>query len=100
MLPDDPEENVHICYAENIYKIAAAASRFLIRSQSLNEMTILDRLNVSNKANKVPFGPSQVLGSQTPGYQQNGNGNAELAQLRQTIAQVIQDLVMKQNFEC
>lgn len=94
MLPDDPEESVRICYAENIYKIAAAASRFLIRSQLLNEMTILDRSNVSNKANKVPFGPSQVPGSQTPGYQQNSNGNAELAQLRQTIAQVIQDLVM------
>jgi phosphoinositide-3-kinase regulatory subunit 4 len=96
MLPDDPEESVRICYAENIYKIAATASHFLIRSQSLNEMNILDRTHVSNKAVKVPVGPSQALGSQTPGYQQNSNCNAELAQLRQAIAHVIQDLVMGQ----
>lgn len=96
MLPDDPEESVRICYAQNIYKIAATASRFLIRSQSLNEMSILDRSSVSNKAVKVPSGPSQALGSQTPVYQQNSKCNAELADLRQRIAHVIQELVMGQ----
>lgn len=96
MLPDDPEESVRICYAKNIYKIAATASRFLLRSQSLNEMSILDRSSVSNKAVKVPMAPSQALGSQTPVYQQNSNGNAELAELRQRIAHVILELVMGQ----
>ncbi|KAH9304628.1 hypothetical protein KI387_009032, partial [Taxus chinensis] len=93
-LPDDPEESVRICYANNIYKIAATASHFLIRSHALNDMGILDRSNVSHKAGKGPFALAQALGSQALGHQQNSKCNAELTELRQTIAHVIQELVM------
>eukprot|EP01018_Ginkgo_biloba_P018920 Gb_24427 [translate_table: standard] len=96
MLPDDPEESVRICYSENIYKIAVTASRFLMRSQDLSQIGSLDRSSVSHKASniKVPFGPAQGLGSQVSGHQQNSTCDAELAQLRQTIGYVIQELVM------
>ncbi|GLJ26656.1 hypothetical protein SUGI_0518430 [Cryptomeria japonica] len=87
-LPDDPEESVRICYANNIYKIAATASHFLIRSQVLNEADILDRSNISHKAGKGP------LGSQASDHRKNSKCNAELTELRQTIAHVIQELVM------
>ncbi|KAF8388874.1 hypothetical protein HHK36_025555 [Tetracentron sinense] len=72
MLPDDPEEIVRICYAGNISKLALTAYRFLIHSLSLSEAGVLDKLSPP----------------------QRENSDAQLAQLRKSIAEAVQELVM------
>jgi len=42
MLPDDPEESVRIAYAANIHKIAETAYRFMMHSQEIHEIGVLD----------------------------------------------------------
>lgn len=79
MLPDDPEESVRICYANNISKLALTAYGFLIHSISLTEAGVL------NEFKKYPF-------ADTSG--RFLNSDAQLAHLRKSIAEVIQELVM------
>ncbi|XP_031387749.1 serine/threonine-protein kinase VPS15 [Punica granatum] len=75
MLPDDPEESVRICYASNIAKLAVTAYRFLIRSISLSQEGVLDEVNLQQK---LPPASS----------------DSQLAHLRKSIAEVVQELVM------
>ncbi|KAL2654025.1 hypothetical protein R1flu_022153 [Riccia fluitans] len=78
ILPDDPEESVRIAYANNIHKIARASYRFLVRSQHGAEAgEILD-----NPGRKEKGGVT----AQPP--------DGELSLLRETVARVIQELVM------
>lgn len=77
MLPDDPEESVRICYASNIAKLALTAYGFLIHSISLTEAGVLDEMTSAQK--------SLASSTQTSG---------QLAQLRKSIAEVVQELVM------
>lgn len=70
MIPDDPEESVRICYARNISKLALTAYGFLIRSISLSEAGVLDELSLPQKS------------------------LAQLSQLRKSVAEVVQELVM------
>ncbi|XP_059638259.1 serine/threonine-protein kinase VPS15 [Cornus florida] len=86
MLPDDPEESVRICYASNISKLALTAYGFLIHSISLSEAGVLNELSSHQK--------SSVSSTETPGRLQRVNDDAQLAQLRKSIAEVIQELVM------
>lgn len=86
MIPDDPEECVRICYASNIAKLALTAYGFLIHSVSLSEAGVLDELTTSQE-------PS-TSSSETSGRIQRVNSDAQLAQLRKSIAEVIQELVM------
>ncbi|KAL3625419.1 Serine/threonine-protein kinase [Castilleja foliolosa] len=86
MLPDDSEETVRICYASNISKLALTAYGFLIHSISLTEAGVLNETNLSRKSSK--------LAADTSGEPQRVNNDAQLAQLRKSIAEVIQDLVM------
>lgn len=86
MLPDDPEESVRICYASNISQLALTAYGFLIHSISLSEAGVLDELSTAQK----PL-PSS---GETSGRQQRVNSDAQLAQLRKTMADVVQELVM------
>ena len=86
MIPDDPEESVRICYASNIAKLALTAYGFLIHSISLREAGVLDKLSIPQK-------PS-ALSSETPGQLGKLHGDAQLAQLRKSIAEVVQELVM------
>lgn len=78
MLPDDPEESVRICYASTISKLALTAYGFLVRSISLSE---------AGDVGEVP--PSE-----TSGRLQRVNSDAQLAQLRKSIAEIVQELVM------
>ena len=82
MLPDDPEESVRICYASNISKLALTAYGFLIHSISLTEAGVLNDLSSGQKSNEII------------GRLQNQKNDAQLAQLRKSIAEVIQELVM------
>lgn len=77
MLPDDPEESVRICYSSNISKLALTAYGFLIHSISLTEAGVLNDLSSGQKSQKI-----------------TGKNDAQLAQLRKSIAEVIQELVM------
>ncbi|KAK9071984.1 hypothetical protein SSX86_008415 [Deinandra increscens subsp. villosa] len=77
MLPDDPEESVRICYASNISKLALTAYGFLIHSISLTEAGVLNDASLNQKSQKI-----------------TGKNDAQLAQLRKSIAEVIQELVM------
>ncbi|GFP86748.1 serine/threonine-protein kinase ppk19 [Phtheirospermum japonicum] len=86
MLPDDSEETVRICYASNISKLALTAYGFLIHSISLTEAGVLNETNLSRKSSK--------LATDISGEPQRVNNDAQLAQLRKSIAEVIQDLVM------
>ncbi|XP_038879690.1 serine/threonine-protein kinase VPS15 [Benincasa hispida] len=86
MIPDDPEESVRICYASNIAKLALTAYGFLIHSISLREAGVLDKLSISQK----PSAPS----SETSGQLGKLHGDVQLAQLRKSIAEVVQELVM------
>ncbi|XP_042498270.1 serine/threonine-protein kinase VPS15 [Macadamia integrifolia] len=81
MLPDDPEESVRICYASNISKVALTAYRFLVRSLSLSEEGVLDK---STPKSTVP----------SSGQLQSERTDAQLARLRVSIAEVVQELVM------
>ncbi|KAM5546499.1 hypothetical protein ABKV19_002433 [Rosa sericea] len=86
MLPDDTEESVRICYASNIAKLALTAYGFLVHSITLSEAGVLDELS----------SPKKLLASssETPGQLHKVNNDAQLAQLRKSIAEVIQELVM------
>lgn len=64
-LPSDSEESVRICYASNIYKIALTAYRFLLHSQSSTETVTSDKAY-----------------------------STQLVELRKSIAEVVQELVM------
>lgn len=86
MLPDDPEESVRICYASNIAKLAVTAYGFLIHSISLSEAGVLDELSTPQK----PLPSSSETSSQL----KRANEDAQLAQLRKSIAEVVQELVM------
>lgn len=86
MLPEDTEESVRICYASNIAKLALTAYGFLIHSFQLSDVGVLNELN-SQQISTTPA-------SETPSHLQKANGNAQLAQLRKTIAEVVQELVM------
>ncbi|KAM1229743.1 hypothetical protein FF1_039986 [Malus domestica] len=86
MLPDDPEESVRICYASNIAKLALTAYGFLVHSIRLSEAGVLDELTSAKK----PL----VSSSETSGQLQRVNSDAQLAVLRKSIAEVIQELVM------
>lgn len=85
MLPDDPEESVRICYGSNISKLALTAYGFLIHSISLTEAGVLNE-NLSRK--------SSTPASDSSGEPQRLNNDALLGQLRKSIAEVIQELVM------
>lgn len=86
MLPDDSEESVRICYASNISKLALTAYGFLIHSISLTEAGVLNETNLSRK--------SSTPATDTSGEPQRLNNDAQLAYLRKSIAEVIQELVM------
>ncbi|XP_057967357.1 serine/threonine-protein kinase VPS15 [Malania oleifera] len=86
MLPDDPEESVRICYASNISKLALTAYGFLIHSISLSEAGVLDEMSLPQK--------SLTPSIETSGRLQRLNSDAQLAQLRKSIAEVVQELVM------
>ncbi|CAA3026652.1 probable serine threonine- kinase vps15 isoform X1 [Olea europaea subsp. europaea] len=86
MLPDDPEESVRICYASNISKLALTAYGFLIHSISLTEAGVLNETKLLLK--------SSTPASETSGQPKNLNSDVQLAQLRKSIAEVIQELVM------
>ncbi|XP_023927854.2 serine/threonine-protein kinase VPS15 [Quercus suber] len=86
MLPDDPEESVRICYASNIAKLALTAYGFLIHSISMSEAGVLDELTLTEK----PL----ALSNEASGRLQRINSDAQLAQLRKSIAEVVQELVM------
>ncbi|KAJ6797896.1 phosphoinositide 3-kinase regulatory subunit 4 isoform X1 [Iris pallida] len=85
MLPDDPEESVRICYATNIFKIALTAYRFLLHSRSLTEEETFDKSSLPQK--------SRSLATESSG-KKNSESNYELAELRKSIAEVVQELVM------
>ena len=86
MLPDDPEESVRICYASNIFKIALTAYRFLLRSQSLTEAGTFDK----------PSSPQKPQSRTTESVRKKNSesSDSELARLRKSIAEVVQELVM------
>ncbi|KAL7093690.1 hypothetical protein ACP275_11G054800 [Erythranthe tilingii] len=86
MLPDDSEESVRICYASNISKLALTAYGFLIHSISLTEAGVLNETNLSRK--------SSTQATYTSAEPKKPNNDAQLAQLRKSIAEVIQELVM------
>ncbi|KAF5748532.1 serine/threonine-protein kinase vps15 isoform X1 [Tripterygium wilfordii] len=86
MMPDDPEESVRICYASNIAKLALTAYGFLMHSISLSEAGVLDELSLSGKS----FSSS----SETSKQLHRVNGDAQLVQLRKSLAEVVQELVM------
>uniref|UniRef100_A0A2P2JZ25 non-specific serine/threonine protein kinase n=1 Tax=Rhizophora mucronata TaxID=61149 RepID=A0A2P2JZ25_RHIMU len=86
MLPDDPEESVRICYASNIAKLAITAYGFLIHSISLSNAGMLDEKSSSQK--------SMTSSSEASGQLQRINSDAQLAQLRKSIAEVVHELVM------
>ncbi|CAA6654858.1 unnamed protein product [Spirodela intermedia] len=85
MLPHDQEESVRICYASNIFKIALAAYRFLICSQGLSDFQSLDKLNLP---------PRSVPHSETTANKHRDAIDAQILQLRRSIAEVVQELVM------
>lgn len=90
MIPDDPEESVRICYADKIYKIADTARRFLESSHYMTEIGVLDKSVQSIKGTA-----KKLVGTSL--YNQNGSKYMlEFSQLRETIARVIQELVMGQ----
>ncbi|GMH03346.1 hypothetical protein Nepgr_005185 [Nepenthes gracilis] len=86
MLPDDPEESVRICYASNISELALTAYGFLIHSIRLSDAGVLDKLSLPQKL--------LVPSADTYGQVLKLNGNVQLAQLRKSIAEVVQELVM------
>lgn len=85
LLPDDPEESVRICYASNIFKIALTAYRFLVRSLSLTEVGAFYKPTVLLKP--LPFTAASA-------GKISESSDAQLAELRKSIAEVVQELVM------
>ncbi|KAG9157708.1 hypothetical protein Leryth_021228 [Lithospermum erythrorhizon] len=85
-LPDDPEESVRICYSGNLSKLALTAYGFLLHSVSLSEAGVLNEMNSSNN--------SPSVSTEASTRSQNPNSVGQLAHLRKSIAEVIQELVM------
>ncbi|EES07686.1 probable serine/threonine-protein kinase vps15 isoform X1 [Sorghum bicolor] len=85
LLPDDTEESVRVCYASNIHKLALTAYRFLLRSRSIADIRPLDESVV------VPRSQSADL----PVKKQD-TFFRQLAELRKSIYEIVQDLVMGQ----
>ncbi|XP_024396466.1 serine/threonine-protein kinase VPS15 isoform X3 [Physcomitrium patens] len=100
MLPDDPEESVRIAYASNIVKIAETANLFMMHSQEIHDIGGIDPpINrakgslLERKSTSMKQGMSAGSGGTN---QSAGRSEGELAHLRETIARVIQELVMGQ----
>lgn len=91
MLPDDPEESVRICYADYVHKIAETACRFLECSQYMTEIGVLDK-----SVQPSVKGVTKKLTGLSLHNQSGSRYMLELSQLRETIARVIQELVMGQ----
>uniref|UniRef100_A0A7N1A303 non-specific serine/threonine protein kinase n=1 Tax=Kalanchoe fedtschenkoi TaxID=63787 RepID=A0A7N1A303_KALFE len=87
MLPDDSEESVRICYASNISKLALTAYGFLVRSVNSSKVGVIEELG---SAQKLPVRSV----AEKPGQTQRMSGDAQLAQLRKSIADVVHELVM------
>ncbi|CAI9782563.1 unnamed protein product [Fraxinus pennsylvanica] len=81
-----PKESVRICYASNISKLALTSYGFLMHSVSLTEAGVLNETNLYQK-----LSTPDVMSSEQPKCL---TINAQLAQLRKYIAEVIQELVM------
>lgn len=90
MLPDDSEESVRIAYAANIHKIAETANRFMMHSQEIHEIGGLDSPVNRAKGSLVERKSTSTKNSGASRLE------GELAHLRETIARVIQELVMGQ----
>ncbi|XP_075509748.1 serine/threonine-protein kinase VPS15-like [Primulina tabacum] len=85
MLPDDSEESVRICYASNISKLALTSYGFLIHSKSLTEAGVLNEASLLQKS-FITKGNSDEP--------QSVSADVQLTQLRKSISEVIQELVM------
>ncbi|XP_074280909.1 serine/threonine-protein kinase VPS15 isoform X1 [Silene latifolia] len=85
MVPDDPEESVRICYASNICKLALTSYGFLVHSIRLSESGVLEELSMPQKSLSPTTNNDQAL---------KVYSNAQLAHLRKSIAEVVQELVM------
>lgn len=88
-LPDDPEESVRICYASNISKLALTAYGFLAHSVKLSKVGVIEELCSARK-------PAIPSATEKLGQTQKMSGDAQLAQLRKSIADVVQELVIGQ----
>jgi phosphoinositide-3-kinase regulatory subunit 4 len=88
MVPDDPEESVRICYADNVYKIAETAKRFLDCSQYMSEIGVLDK--------SVQTVPGAVKTQVNPSLRRQNSARytLELSQMQETISRIILELVM------
>ncbi|CAM6046085.1 unnamed protein product [Sphagnum compactum] len=87
LLPDDTEESVRIAYAANIHKIAGTSYRFMMRSQDVNE---------TGTSSDVSSNQARMKGTSLERRPGSTKAAVELAHLRDTIARVIQELVMGQ----
>ncbi|AQK75788.1 protein kinase family protein / WD-40 repeat family protein [Zea mays] len=85
LLPDDTEESVRVCYASNIHKLALTAYRFLLRSRSIADIRPLDESVVAHRSQSAD----------SPAKRQD-NFFRQLAELRKSIYEIVQDLVMGQ----
>lgn len=86
MLPEDTEESVRICYASNISQLSLTAYGFVIHSISLSEAGVLDEMSTTKKVSPTS---GEAVGR--PG---RDNSDAQLSQLRKSMAEVVQELVM------
>ncbi|CAM8941988.1 unnamed protein product [Rhodiola kirilowii] len=87
MLPDDPEESVRICYASNISKLALTAYGFLAHSVNSSKVGVIEELSSTRK-------PSTPSATEKLGQTKRMSGDAQLAQLRKSISEVVHELVM------
>ncbi|AQK55820.1 protein kinase family protein / WD-40 repeat family protein [Zea mays] len=85
LLPDDTEESVRVCYASNIHKLALTAYRFLLRSRSIANIRPLDESLVAHRSQSAD----------SPAKRQDIFFR-QLAELRKSIYEIVQDLVMGQ----
>ncbi|KAJ1289758.1 hypothetical protein BS78_02G188700 [Paspalum vaginatum] len=85
LLPDDTEESVKVCYASNIHKLALTAYRFLLHSRIIADIGPLDESVVAPRSQSAD----------SPAKKQD-NYFAQLSELRKSIYEIVQDLVMGQ----
>ncbi|XP_062221696.1 serine/threonine-protein kinase VPS15-like [Phragmites australis] len=85
LLPDDAEESVRVCYASNIHKLALTAYRFLLRSCSMTDIGPLDESVVALRSQST----------ESPVKKQD-KIDGQLADLRKSIYEIVQELVMGQ----
>jgi hypothetical protein len=100
MLPVDPEESVRIAYADSIAKLASAAQRFLACSQHMtNEAAAGTPKPLSRPPGSLlpprpkPFAETPQNLSNPPPSGNALRSEAELTNLREAVARVIQELV-------